>query len=96
MSELGLEVCVGFNHQWTKGVPGRGKGRAACKKKAIRKGCTKAVQGPGGGWPSVTGGSSVWVMGEEVGKAGRGQIGFGCQAMELGSSLWAVEAMGDL
>lgn len=41
MSELGLEVCVGFNHQWTKGVPGRGKGRAACKKKAIRKGCTR-------------------------------------------------------
>lgn len=38
MSELGLEVCVGFNHQWTKGVPGRGKGRAACKKKGMRKG----------------------------------------------------------
>lgn len=54
-----------------KVVSDRGKGRDACKKKALRQGFTKLVQGPGGGWPSVTGGSGMWVMGEEVGKIGR-------------------------
>lgn len=55
-----------------KDVSDKGKSRAACKKKALRHGFTKLVQGPGGGGPSVTGGSGMQVMGEEAGKAGRG------------------------
>lgn len=72
-----------------KDVSDRGKGRAACKKKALRQGFTKLVQGLGGGWPSVTGGPGMQVMGEEVGKADRGR----CQAEELGFILEALKAM---
>lgn len=74
MSELGLEARLGFNiREGRKDVLGRGKGRAAGNEKALRQGCPyKAVQGPGGGWPRVTGGFDMCVMGEEAGKAGRG------------------------
>lgn len=75
-----------------------------CSRQRERKGCLQKegykeglYKGCSGTWRGLA--QCDWrlqcvVMGEEVGKAGRGQIGFGCQAMELGPSLWVVEAVG--